>query len=57
MTELQASLVAIGGAIVVGVISYNKWQEWRARKSVEQAFSTTQDDVLMQAVECWRELS
>lgn len=47
MTELQASLVAIGGAIVVGVISYNKWQEWRARKSVEQAFSTTQDDVLM----------
>lgn len=48
MTELQASLVAIGGAIVVGVISYNKWQEWRARKSVEQAFSTTQDDVLMQ---------
>jgi FtsZ-interacting cell division protein ZipA len=48
MTELQASLVAIGAAIVVGVISYNKWQEWRARKSVEQAFSTTQDDVLMQ---------
>lgn len=48
MTELQASLVAIGGAIVVGVISYNKWQEWRARKSVDQAFSTTQDDVLMQ---------
>jgi hypothetical protein len=48
MTELQASLVAIGAAIVGGVISYNKWQEWRARKSVEQAFSTTQDDVLMQ---------
>lgn len=47
MTELQASLMAIGGVIVVGVISYNKWQEWRARKSVEQAFSPLQDDVLM----------
>ncbi len=47
MTELQASLMAIGGVIVVGVISYNKWQEWRARKSVDQAFSPLQDDVLM----------
>ena len=47
MTDLQASLIAIGAAIVVGVISYNKWQEWRAKKSVEQAFSPMQDDVLM----------
>ncbi len=47
MTELQASLMAIGGVIVVGVISYNKWQEWRAKKSVEQAFSPLDDDVLM----------
>ncbi len=47
MTELQASLMAIGGGIVGGVISYNKWQEWRAKKSVEQAFSPLQDDVLM----------
>ncbi len=47
MTELQASLVGIGGLIVVGVISYNKWQEWRAKKSVEQAFSPLQDDVLL----------
>jgi len=47
MTELQASLIAIGGAIVVGVISYNKWQEYKARKSVERAFSPAHDDVLM----------
>ncbi len=47
MTELQASLIAIGGAIVVGVVSYNKWQEWRARKSVESAFSPLEEDVLM----------
>jgi len=48
MTDLQASLLLIGGAIVVGVISYNKWQEHKAKKSVERAFSSAHDDVLMQ---------
>lgn len=48
MTDLQTSLIAIGSAIVVGVISYNKWQEYKAKKSVERAFSTAPDDVLMQ---------
>ena len=47
MTDLQTSLMAIGGAIVIGVITYNKWQELKARKSVERAFSSTHDDVLM----------
>ena len=47
MTDLQISLMAIGGTIVVGVVSYNKWQEFKTRRSVERAFSTTHDDVLM----------
>lgn len=47
MTDLQASLIAIGGVIVAGVISYNKWQEYKTRKSVERAFSSAHDDVLM----------
>lgn len=47
MTELQASLMAIGGTIVVGVITYNKWQEYKAKKSVQKAFSSEHDDVLM----------
>lgn len=47
MTDLQTSLMAIGGAIVAGVISYNKWQEYKAKKSVERAFSSSPDDVLM----------
>jgi FtsZ-interacting cell division protein ZipA len=47
MTDLQASLMAIGGTIVVGVISYNKWQEYKARKSVQKAFASEHDDVLM----------
>ncbi|TCS39544.1 FtsZ-interacting cell division protein ZipA [Paucimonas lemoignei] len=48
MTDLQMGLIAIGSAIVVGVISYNKWQEYKAKKSVERAFSTTPEDVLME---------
>lgn len=49
MTDLQTSLMAIGGTIVIGVISYNKWQEYKARKTVERAFSSDQDDVLMKS--------
>jgi FtsZ-interacting cell division protein ZipA len=50
MTDLQTSLIVIGGVIVVGVISYNKWQEHKARKTVERAFaSSDHDDVLMHA--------
>jgi FtsZ-interacting cell division protein ZipA len=48
MTDLQTSLIAIGGTIVAGVITYNKWQEYKAKKSVERAFSTAPEDVLMQ---------
>lgn len=48
MTDLQASLMVIGASIVVGVISYNKWQEFKAKKSVQRAFSSDHDDVLMQ---------
>ncbi len=47
MTDLQTSLIAIGVVIVAGVIGYNKWHEFRARKHVERAFSTEPDDVLM----------
>jgi hypothetical protein len=47
MTDLQTSLMAIGGAIVAAVITYNKWQEYKAKKSVERAFSSEHDDVLM----------
>lgn len=47
MTDLQTSLIGIGGAIVVGVIVYNKWHEIKIRKNVERAFSGGPEDVLM----------
>lgn len=49
MTDLQASLIVIGIVILVAVVIYNKWQENKERKSVEKAFSTSPDDVLMNA--------
>ena len=47
MTDFQMSLIAAGGVFVVGVITYNKWQEHKARKTVERAFASDHDDVLM----------
>ncbi|CAH0171400.1 hypothetical protein SRABI118_01004 [Massilia sp. Bi118] len=49
MNDLQMSLIAAGGVFVVGIISYNKWQEYKARKSVERAFASDHDDVLMKS--------
>lgn len=51
MTDLQLSLVAAGVAFIVVLVIYNKWQEYRARKSVDQAFSGGHDDVLMNPAE------
>jgi FtsZ-interacting cell division protein ZipA len=44
MTDLQISLMAIGGTIVVAVVSYNKWQEYKEKKSVERAFALNDDN-------------
>lgn len=47
ITDFQLSLIAAGGVFVVGVISYNKWQEHKLKKRVERAFDGQHDDVLM----------
>jgi len=47
MSDLQLALLAIGVAVVVGVIAYNKWQEIRFRRRTEGAFGSRQDDVLL----------
>ncbi|WP_313033558.1 cell division protein, partial [Massilia alkalitolerans] len=49
MTDFQMSLIAAAGVFVGGVVVYNKWQEYRARKSVERAFTSEHDDVLMRS--------
>ena len=57
MTDLQVSLLAAGGVFIAGVYTYNKWQEYKAKKTVERAFATDHDDVLMRAGESRQEPS
>jgi hypothetical protein len=45
------SLLAAGGVFIAGVFTYNKWQEYKAKKTVERAFASDHDDVLMRAGE------
>ncbi|MCG2584071.1 cell division protein ZipA C-terminal FtsZ-binding domain-containing protein [Massilia sp. TS11] len=47
MTDFQMSLIAASGVFVLAVLVYNKWQEYRAKKTVERAFGADHDDVLM----------
>src|SRR5574343_873660 len=47
MTELQMGLIGLGGATVVGVLVYNKWQEMRHRKLAEQVLRQPETDVLL----------
>ena len=46
MTELQLGLIGLGTAAVVGVVAYNKWQEYRHRKLAEQVLNVQHSDVL-----------
>ncbi len=57
MTDFQMSLIGASTVFVAGVFAYNKWQERKARKSVERAFSSEHDDVLMRSGEARSEPS
>ena len=48
MSDLQISLVAIGGAVVVGVALFNWVQQRRFRRSAEEAFERKHEDVLLE---------
>ena len=47
MTELQMGLIGLGATAVVGVLAYNKWQEYRHRKLAEAVLRPQHDDVLL----------
>ena len=47
MSDLQLGLLAIGVAVVVGVIAYNKWQEAKLRRRTEAAFGARHGDALL----------
>jgi FtsZ-interacting cell division protein ZipA len=48
MSDLQTSLLVIGGFAVAGVYLFNWWQERRFRRRTERAFSRGHADVLLE---------
>ncbi len=48
MSDLQISLLVIGGVMIAGVYLFNRWQERQLRRRTEQAFSRGHTDVLLQ---------
>ena len=51
MNELQVGLLALGATVVIAVLAYNKWQEYRHRKLAEQVLSQKHSDVLLDEAE------
>ena len=47
MTDLQISLVVVGAAAVAGVWGFNKFQEYRLRRTAEALLKPTTPDVLL----------
>jgi len=47
MTELQTGLIGLGAVVVVVVLAYNKWQEFRHRKLAEDVLNVRHTDVLL----------
>jgi hypothetical protein len=47
MSDLQLSLLAIGAAIIAGVLAYNAMAERKVRRAAEKAFGGEQGDALL----------
>lgn len=47
MTELQMGLIGLGATAVVGVLAYNKWQEYCQRKLAEALLRPEHEDLLL----------
>lgn len=48
MTDLQLSLLALGGVIIASVVLFNLWQERNMRREAAERFEVPQRDVLME---------
>jgi hypothetical protein len=55
MSDLQLSLLALGGVFIAAIIAFNVWQERRARKRAEKAFGGAAGDALFEEVPVRRE--
>jgi len=47
MSDLQIGLIILGLALILVVMLFNWWQDWRARTRMRQQFSEAHDDALL----------
>ena len=47
MTDLQMGMIGLGGAAVVAVLAYNKWQEMKHRQLAEKLLNPQPPDILL----------
>lgn len=48
MSDLQILLISIGVLLIVLVLLYNGWQDWRVRRRMRQSLPSSEQDILMQ---------
>lgn len=47
MSELQVSLIVLGGVIILGVVAYNWWQDKRIRQKMQKHLPMVEEDPLL----------
>src|SRR3546814_12579402 len=47
MSDLQSGLISLGIVLIVVVLLFNWWQDWRVRRSMQKQFPEGEHDVLM----------
>ncbi|HEX4856194.1 MAG TPA: hypothetical protein VFV28_05240 [Limnobacter sp.] len=47
MSDLQLTLLIVGGGGIVAMIAYNWWQDYRLRKQASERFGTSDEDPLL----------
>lgn len=47
MSDLQIGLISLGILLIVLVLLFNWWQDWRVRRSMQKQFPESEHDVLM----------
>ncbi|MDN5844068.1 MAG: hypothetical protein L0H54_11565 [Alcaligenaceae bacterium] len=47
MSDLQIGLISLGIVLIVVVLLFNWWQDWRVRRSMQKQFPEGEHDVLM----------
>ncbi|UOD49827.1 cell division protein ZipA C-terminal FtsZ-binding domain-containing protein [Orrella daihaiensis] len=51
MSELQISLIALGGIVILAIVGFNWWQDRRARQKMQDSLPAVDEDPLLRAID------